>query len=156
MLLHFPSGTFGLWLRRNFYFDINFAIHIQKPEAKWKKKRQPCKPSFPFGALLSCSTLRISSQDENATGIKKKINQMYKTGHSTYRALGAQCLLRCSPIFSDGTESTAFWQRKHSFPLQHWGIVRLLPMRPPSTQGACHSDGPGVTDTVNIHLHWAV
>lgn len=119
VLLHFPSGTFGLRFRRNFCFNINFAIHIQNPEAKCKIT---CKFSFPFGALLSCSNVRISPQNENAMGMRKK-----KRGGEGGGKKSIECTKPVTlptqrrvptvysgvPIFSDGTESTAFPSDTH-------------------------------------------
>lgn len=116
VLLHFPSGTFGLRFRRNFCFDINFAIHIQNPEAKWKIT---CQFSFLFGALLSCSN--VTTKMLWACG--------KKTGGGGGGAEGEsiECTkpvtLPTQPrvptvysgvlMFSSGTESTAFPSNTH-------------------------------------------
>lgn len=120
VLLHFPSGTFGLRFRRNFCFDINFAIHIQNPEAKWKIT---CQFSFLFGALLSCSNVTTKmlwacgKKTGGGGGGRGGINWVYQTRHPTHTAPGAHCLLRCPDVLQ--------WHRKHSLPLQHSHIAQL-------------------------------
>lgn len=147
VLLHFPSGTFGLQFRRNFCFDINFAIHIQNPEAKWKIT---CKFSFLFRALLSCSNVRTKmlwpcGQKNWKGGNQSSVPNPSPYPHSPGCPLFTQ-VSWCSPVAQKAQPSPPTLAYRST----------LSPIRPPSTHRACHSDGPGLTDMVNIHFHWAV
>lgn len=134
VLLHLPSGTFGLQFRRDFCFNIKFAIHIQIPAAKWKITG---KFSFLFRALLSCSSVY-------ATGMRKKSCG----GRKSIECTKPVTLLTepLCPLFTQVFLSSPMAQKPQPSP------STLSPMRPPHTQGARHSDGPALTDSVNIHF----
>lgn len=88
MLLHFPLG---LWFRRNFCFDINFAVPLHNPEAKLKVK---CKLNFLFGVLLPCSIVKIYPQYNNKKAIDIKINVIKKERKYSVECTKAVTLLQ--------------------------------------------------------------
>lgn len=101
--------------------EISVSVLILLSTFKILKQNEKCKFSFPFGVLLSCSNVRISPQNENAMGMRKK----KKGGRAGEKSI--ECTKPVTlptqprvptvysgvPIFSDGTESTAFPSDTH-------------------------------------------
>lgn len=137
--------------------EISVSVLILLSTFKILKQNEKRKFSFPFGVLLSCSNVRISPQNENAMGMRKKKrgggrgkNQSSVPNQSPYPH-SPGC-----PLFTQVSLSSPMAQKARPSPLTLTYRSTLSAVRPPSTHGACHSDGPGLTDVVNIHFHWAV
>lgn len=132
-----PQFPLGLWFRRNFCSDINFAVHLHNSEAKLKVK---CKFSFLFGMLLPCTNVKIYSQNNKKNSYrhylkKKKVKLVACTKPVTLPpSLGCPTVCSGVPISLDGTGSTAF--------PQHWRWLRCLSREAVQRTRSCRSTAP--------------